>query len=84
MAQTATVKIQSPWSPLKIATFRWLWLATLVSNTGSWMHEVGAGWLMTTLTTSPVMVALMQTAGLRDCEAIPMSFGAVHLFVGTV
>jgi MFS family permease len=52
----------SPWSPLKIATFRWLWLATLVSNIGTWMHEVGAGWLMTTLTTSPVLVALMQTA----------------------
>jgi len=52
----------SAWSPLSIATFRWLWLATLVSNIGSWMHEVGAGWLMTSLTTSPVMVALMQTA----------------------
>ncbi|MGA0807133.1 MAG: MFS transporter [Pseudohongiellaceae bacterium] len=52
----------SAWSPLRIATFRWLWLATLVSNIGSWMHEVGAGWLMTSLTSSPVMVALMQTA----------------------
>jgi MFS family permease len=52
----------SPWSPLKVSNFRWLWLATLVSNIGSWMHEVGAGWLMTSLTTSPVMVALMQTA----------------------
>jgi demethylmenaquinone methyltransferase / 2-methoxy-6-polyprenyl-1,4-benzoquinol methylase len=33
---------------------------------------------------APDFVALMQEAGLRDCEAIPMSFGAVHLFVGTV
>lgn len=52
----------SPWSPLRITTFRWLWLATLVSNIGAWMHEVGAGWLMTELSPSPVMVALMQTA----------------------
>jgi MFS family permease len=52
----------SPWSPLRITTFRWLWLATLVSNIGSWMHETGAGWLITTLTDSPVVVALLQTA----------------------
>lgn len=50
------------WAPLRHSVFRWLWLATLVSNVGSWMHEVGAGWLMATLSPSPVMVALMQTA----------------------
>lgn len=52
----------SPWSPLRISTFRWLWLATGVSNIGAWMHEVGAGWLMTELSSSHLMVALMQTA----------------------
>ncbi|MEO8778635.1 MAG: MFS transporter [Rhodanobacter sp.] len=52
----------SPWSPLRVNTFRWLWIATLVSNIGSWMHDMGAGWLMTGLTTSPVIVALLQTA----------------------
>ncbi|MES2603976.1 MAG: MFS transporter, partial [Pseudomonadota bacterium] len=55
MSQPVAVKHNSPWAPLKNSTFRWLWLATLVSNIGSWMHEVGAGWLMTTLTTSPVI-----------------------------
>jgi MFS family permease len=77
MSQTATAKPQSPWSPLKISTFRWLWLATLVSNTGSWMHEVGAGWLMTTLTTSPVMVALMQTATSLPAFFILLPSGAL-------
>lgn len=62
MSMSAKPASTSPWSPLRLSTFRWLWLATLVSNIGSWMHEVGAGWLMTSLTTSPVMVALMQTA----------------------
>jgi MFS family permease len=52
----------SPWSPLKFPTYRWLWLATVVSNIGSWMHETGSGWLITTLTDSPVVVALLQTA----------------------
>lgn len=60
--QTGLEVTASPWSPFKILVFRYLWLATLISNTGSWMHEVGAGWLMATLTASPFMVALMQTA----------------------
>src|SRR5205823_7509863 len=29
---------------------------------GTWMQNVGAAWLMTSLTTSPLLVALMQTA----------------------
>lgn len=62
MSTASTTSQRSPWEPLSIRTFRYLWLATLVSNIGTWMHEVGAGWLMTSLTTSPVMVSLVQTA----------------------
>jgi len=39
-----------------------MWIANVISNIGSWMHEVGAGWLMATMSGSPLMVALMQTA----------------------
>jgi MFS family permease len=42
--------------------FRALWLASLVSNIGTWMQNVGGAWLMTSLTPSPLLVALMQTA----------------------
>lgn len=52
----------SAWSPLRQPLFRALWIASVASNVGTWMHEVGAGWLMTSLTASPLMVALMQTA----------------------
>lgn len=52
----------SAWSPLRQPLFRALWIASITSNIGTWMHEAGAGWLMTSLTTSPLMVALMQTA----------------------
>jgi MFS family permease len=52
----------SAWSPLREPIFRALWIASVTSNIGTWMHEAGAGWLMTSLTTSPFMVALMQTA----------------------
>jgi MFS family permease len=67
----------SPWSPLKIRTFKWLWLATLVSNIGTWMHEAGAGWLITTLTESPVVVALLQTATTLPAFFILLPSGAL-------
>jgi len=49
-------------SPLKVTLFRNIWIANLVSNIGTWMHDVGAGWLMTSLSTEPLMVSLVQTA----------------------
>ena len=52
----------SAWSPLKYQAFRTLWIATLVSNIGTWLHNTGASWLMTELTPSPTIVALLQTA----------------------
>jgi MFS family permease len=42
--------------------FRNRWIASLVSNLGSWMQDTAGTWLMTALTTSPLLIALMQTA----------------------
>jgi MFS family permease len=47
---------------LRLQLFRALWLAALVSNIGTWMQNVGAVWYMTSLTSSPLMVALVQAA----------------------
>ncbi|MCW3481909.1 MFS transporter [Neisseriaceae bacterium JH1-16] len=63
---------ESAWSPLRHTTFRWLWFASIASNIGSWMHEVGAGWLMTSLSSNPLHVALIQVAG-----SLPMFFLAL-------
>jgi len=57
----------SAWDPLRRPVFRSLWTAALVSNIGSWMQTMGAGWLMTELTHSPVKVALVQAA-----QSLPM------------
>ena len=51
-----------PWSPLRIAMYRSLWIAALVSNVGTFMHIVAAGWAMTSLTVSPTLVGLVQTS----------------------
>lgn len=50
----------SAWSPLRNRVFFILWIATLFSNIGTWMNDVGAGWLMTNLSPDPVMIAAIQ------------------------
>jgi MFS family permease len=53
---------ERPWAPLQYEIFRWLWIASLVSHLGTWMQNVGAGWLMTILHSSPLYVSLITTA----------------------
>ncbi|MDB6141450.1 MAG: hypothetical protein JWP80_494, partial [Pseudomonas sp.] len=52
----------STWSPLRHKSFFWLWTAGAIVNLAIWMQTVGAAWIMTTLSTSPLMVSLVQTA----------------------
>ncbi len=56
------VDSDSPWAPLGVPIFRAFWVASLVSNVGTWVHEVGAGWLMTLLDSSPEMVSAVRIA----------------------
>ena len=51
-----------PADPLRRAGFRLLWLGSVSANTGTWMQSTGAAWLMTALTRSPLMVALVPSA----------------------
>jgi predicted MFS family arabinose efflux permease/quinol monooxygenase YgiN len=50
----------SAWAPLAARVFRALWVAQLVSNTGTWMQTVGAQWLL--VGHSAALVTLVQTA----------------------
>ena len=52
----------SGFAPLKIPLFRDRWIASTVSSIGTWMQDTAGTWLMTVLTTSPLLIALMQTA----------------------
>jgi MFS family permease len=67
----------SAWAPLRQPLFRALWLATVASTVGTWMQDVGAAWLMTTLAPSPVMVALVQTAAMLPMCLLALPAGAV-------
>lgn len=64
-------------SPLANRVFRALWIATIVSNVGTWMHDVGAGWLMTSLSPDPLMVALVQAATTFPMFALALPAGAL-------
>ena len=62
MEASASNETFSTWAPLRSSLFRALWLAALVSNLGLWMQNVGAAWVMTSLSHSPTLVTLVQTA----------------------
>jgi len=65
------------WEPLREPLFRSLWIAAVISYTGSWMQNVGAGWLMTELTTSPLMVGLVQAAASIPVFLVVLPAGAL-------
>ncbi|NKB43924.1 MAG: MFS transporter [Alphaproteobacteria bacterium] len=50
------------WSTLRLGTFRAFWIAGLFSLIGTWMQGIGSAWLMTDLSDSPLLVALVQSA----------------------
>ncbi|MDO7885530.1 MFS transporter [Hymenobacter cheonanensis] len=64
-------------TPFTYSLFRAIWIASLVSNVGTWMQNVAGVWLVTTLTTSALLVALMQTATSLPAFLLSMPAGAI-------
>lgn len=67
----------SPWSALRFSVFRWLWVATLVSNIGSWMYNAASAWLMTSLDADPFTVSLVQVADSLPLFLLALPAGAL-------
>ncbi len=63
--------------PLRSPVFRMLWLAWLAANITMWMNDVAAAWLMTSLTDSAVMVALVQAASTLPVFLLGLPSGAL-------
>ena len=64
------------WAPLRRPLFRNRLLASVISNTGSWMQDTAGTWLMTALTSSPLLIALMQTAATLPTLLLGLPAGA--------
>ena len=75
--QEPRVERASTWGPLRIPVFRTLWLVWLASNTCMWMNDVAAAWLMTSLTTSPTLIAAVQTASSLPVFLLGLPSGAL-------
>lgn len=70
-------KTESAWKPLKRPVFRAVWIASVASQIGTWVHDVGAAWMMTTLSPSPLMVSLVQAAGTLPLFLFAIPAGAL-------
>ena len=66
----------SAWAPLRDRTFRMLWLVWLTANVTMWMNDVAAAWVMTTLTTSATLIAMVQTASSLPVFLLGLPSGA--------
>ena len=67
----------SAWTPLAIPTFRAVWIASLTSNIGIWLGNVGTAWLMTELRPTPIMVTLVQAAASLPVFLFALPAGAI-------
>lgn len=66
-----------PWAPLRQPVFRSLWIAGLASNVGTWMQNVGAAWLMTSLAPTPFWVSMVQAASSLPFFLLAIPAGAL-------
>src|SRR6267378_3810141 len=72
----------APWSPFRHATFTVLWIATVVSNIGSWMYSAASGWLMTSLNPDPFIVSMVQVATTLPILLFAFLIGAAGALTG--
>ncbi|SIR02978.1 Predicted arabinose efflux permease, MFS family [Paracoccus thiocyanatus] len=68
---------KSPFAPLRRPDFRLLWSATLISNFGGLVQAVGAAWMMTQLTDSATLVALVQASNTLPIMLFALLSGAM-------
>lgn len=73
---SANEKHVTGFEPLQSPLFRNLWIASTISNLGGWMQDTAGTWLMTVLTQSPLLIALMQTAASLPVVVLGLLAGA--------
>ncbi len=64
-------------APLRSPIFRAIWIASLASNFGGLVQAVGAAWMMTTITSSANMVALVQASTTLPIMVFSLAAGAI-------
>lgn len=77
MGETGERAAAGPLRPLRQRPFLDLWIAALVSNIGTWMQNVGAAWFMASLSDSPLIVSLVQSATYLPVAVVGLLAGAL-------
>ncbi|WP_329133582.1 MFS transporter [Streptomyces sp. NBC_01476] len=67
----------SAWAPLRIRTFRSLWLAQLGSNVGTWMQTVGAQWMLVHQPNAATLTSMVQAASLLPVLFLSLPAGVL-------
>lgn len=75
--QTDATNRAHPLAPLREPFFRRIWSASVLGNLGQLSLGVGAAWEMTRLTSSPTMVALVQSAMMLPIMLASLPAGAI-------
>jgi MFS family permease len=76
-ATPAPAAAESAWAPFREPLFRTLWIASVTSYVGTWMQNMGTGWLMASLTASPMLVGLVQAATTLPVFLVILPAGAL-------
>lgn len=72
-----TQPARSAFAPLSYRAYRIIWISTLFANLGSLIQGVGAGWMMTSLTPSHDMIALVQASTTLPIMLLAIPAGAM-------
>lgn len=65
------------YSPLKNKLYQTIWLVVFISNLGTWIHTVVTSILMTHLTKSPLVIALVQVSAMLPILLFSISAGII-------
>ncbi|WP_194712587.1 MFS transporter [Noviherbaspirillum soli] len=76
-ASSPAARPQSALAPLGQPVFRMLWCVWLAANICMWMNDVASAWMMTSLSSSPIWVALVQTASTLPVFLLGLPSGAL-------
>ena len=71
------MKLPAALVPLRNATFRYIWIGSVIAWLGTWLQNTGAGWLMTSLAPDPLMVSMVQAATIMPVFLLALPGGAL-------
>jgi MFS family permease len=74
---TAELRRSGTFRALQYRDFQLLWIGSLLSNIGTWIHSIAQGWLIRDLTASPFLIGFAGFAGAFPYLAFSLFSGVI-------